>query len=480
MSRRGRKKRKALPWIILGCVVLVLGGVVLGVRAWLFGGEKIDPKDPEIQKIDTTIPDVEREGVVKTFVIGGTDDDGTRTDVLMLGCYDGNKNTATLMNIPRDTCVEINGKHRKINSAYSHGKEEGLLACLEDTLGFKPDYYFVVGLDAFRSIVDLVGGVEVDVPFDMNYDDSSQGLSIHLKKGLQTLNGAQAEGFVRYRKGYADADLGRIRAQQAFMTSLFKKCLSFNNWTKIPQMMQTVLGNKNINTNIGLDDALSLAKMALNLDMENVQMLTAPSEPCSYQGESFVSFYEDEMLEVLNKYFNLYKTPLTSKDTNIIEISKEYANIYGNTEGTSMGEIDENGVVYHKYSGGSSSGKNNGSSSGSSSSGSSGSGSSGGSAEKPEEPSEPSGGQSGGTTDPNGGQTGTEPGNPSGGQPGTDPNQPAEPTEPVEPTEPTEPTTPPADPEPTTPAEPTTPTQPTEPTNPTGPVVTPEEPPAEE
>ncbi len=91
-----------------------------------------------------------------------------------------------------------------------------------DLLGFPVDGYVLVDLEAFQKTVDLVRGVEFDVPMDMNYEDPSQNLYIHLQKGLQTLDGEQAMGLVRFRKGYATQDIQRTQTQQQFLKALAK------------------------------------------------------------------------------------------------------------------------------------------------------------------------------------------------------------------------------------------------------------------
>lgn len=87
---------------------------------------------------------------------------------------------------------------------------------LEDGLGIPVDFWAIVDLDGFSGIVDAVGGVEMDLTYDMDYEDPDQDLYIHLKKGVQTLNGDQAEQFVRFRYGYAQGDIGRVDGSESF------------------------------------------------------------------------------------------------------------------------------------------------------------------------------------------------------------------------------------------------------------------------
>ena len=192
-------------------------------------------EEPELD-VPTEQPKALQDGVYN-ILICGTDDDGTRTDTIIIAHLDANDHTVALLSIPRDTPVATGGGGlMKINSVYAGGGKDGmerLAARLKDLLGFPVDGYVLVDLEAFQKTVDLVGGVEFDVPMDMNYEDPSQNLYIHLQKGLQTLDGEQAMGLVRFRKGYATQDIQRTQTQQQFLKALAKQCLSVSSLTKL-------------------------------------------------------------------------------------------------------------------------------------------------------------------------------------------------------------------------------------------------------
>ena len=103
------------------------------------------------------------------------------------------------MSIPRDTRVLIDNKYRKINFAYPYGGIELAAGTVSELLDVNIKYYIFVDTFAFRIIVDLLGGVDIDVPVNLDYDDPTQDLHIHLKKGLQHLDGEHAEQYVRFR-----------------------------------------------------------------------------------------------------------------------------------------------------------------------------------------------------------------------------------------------------------------------------------------
>ena len=138
------------------------------------------------------------------------------------------------VSIPRDSKAIIGGKAHKINYAYNKGGTKLLADTISEQLGIPVDYTVCVNLQGFTALVDAIGGVDFEVPINMDYDDPIQGLSIHFKKGMQHLSGADALRVVRFRHnndgtGYGSEDLGRMQTQQKFLKAVAKKMLSFEN-----------------------------------------------------------------------------------------------------------------------------------------------------------------------------------------------------------------------------------------------------------
>src|SRR5699024_2778105 len=157
---------------------------------------EIDEETGEEVELEVEVPASHKEGFYN-ILICGTDDDGGRTDTIMIARLDTNDHTVALMSVPRDTLISGNYSVPKINSIYGsggQGKEgmEALKTKLAQLLGFEVDGYVLVKLDVFIELVDLVDGVEFDVPMRMYYTDPTQDLYIDLQPGLQTLNGEQA------------------------------------------------------------------------------------------------------------------------------------------------------------------------------------------------------------------------------------------------------------------------------------------------
>ena len=145
---------------------------------------------------------VEAKEVYVLFMGVSTDLKQKLTDTIMLMGYNPEKQKAFIVSIPRDTFVGRNlntaTAKDKINSLYSVSPEKTVSA-VEKLTNVEIDYYVMMNTDSLIKIVDILGGVQFDVPINMNYDDKSQNLHIHLKKGPQLINGKKAEGLLRFR-----------------------------------------------------------------------------------------------------------------------------------------------------------------------------------------------------------------------------------------------------------------------------------------
>ncbi|MGI5285094.1 LCP family protein [Nonomuraea polychroma] len=183
---------------------------------------------------------------------------GQRTDSMMLLHIPEGSDRPTLVSLPRDSAVTIPGKGRdKLNSAYSIGGPKLLARTVETVTGIHVDHYMEIGFAGFVDIVDAIGGVEINVRADV--DDPLAGLK--LKKGTQVLNGAQALGYVRTRKGGALPDFERTKRQRQFLGAVVKKAASpgvlINPFTSIPLAMSATDAVQ-VDTSTGAFDMLSL------------------------------------------------------------------------------------------------------------------------------------------------------------------------------------------------------------------------------
>ena len=193
-----------------------------------------------------------------------------------------------------------------------------LRALISRSFGTPIDFYAQVNLDGFVNIVDAVGGVDVYVQQNMDYDDPYQNLHIHIKQGQQHLNGKDAEGFIRFRYGYAAADIARIDAQKIFMTEFIKKVVSLEGIKNINTLIKEI--NNNLKTDISLSNAMYFATNALDIDFSKIVMLTMPGSPLYKDGVSYYSVDKKTLIEYVNTYLNKFNEPLEEENFLAYEI----------------------------------------------------------------------------------------------------------------------------------------------------------------
>lgn len=241
---------------------------------------EIEPEDPyeNLTELERLIAESERINIL----LFGTD--GGRADTIMLVSYDPENKLADVVSVPRDTYHKVPGYdlsgQYKINAVYGFrgdGGSEGMKKYLSAFLGVPIDYTVRVSYNGVGAIVDTLGGIEVNVPFAMNYDDTAADppLHIHLEPGRQVLNGEQAMGYLRWRKNNGEAgqgDLPRIERQQEFVKLVAKKALSF----KLPTVIKT--GLNYVRTDLPLDQALYLGTKVVGFSFDNLEMHRLPGE----------------------------------------------------------------------------------------------------------------------------------------------------------------------------------------------------------
>lgn len=263
---------------------------------------------------DTPAGHTRRAGVY-TILLIGMDQQQSLSDVLMLVTYDTANATVDVLQIPRDTysnylCNGSTSSIHNINRAIYRGGIDGLEEEIKHLIGFGVDYYVSVNMDGFKKIVNKMGGIQFDLPRDMDYDDPFQDLHIHLKKGYQTFNGTDALALMRYRSGYYNADVGRVEMRSKFLKAAASQLLSTSNAAKVVELAGTLFDNTK--TDLTLSDLQAFAKEALKIKIDNVNFHTLPGTGVT--GNPYWWPYEKELLTMINDYFNPYNEPITYID----------------------------------------------------------------------------------------------------------------------------------------------------------------------
>ena len=305
-AKRARKRKKRG---CLGCgcmtVLTLFGVLVLCLTlafSWLF------------QRPESSVPIGARKKDTSTVLLCGTDKDGTRTDTMMLLYMSGSEKQVGLLSLPRDTyTITAAGYGAKLNSAYGRngtGEEgmEGLLDYVQEIIGYRPDGYILVDMTLVPQIVDLMGGLDVEVP--MTFDLADQ----HLEAGMQHLNGAQVLQLLRFRKGYTMQDLDRIKVQRSVIKAAMEQWVSAAHIPDLGDALDLVENNSL--TNLNARNLLWMGKTIL-LNMEDLQSDTLPGYATYIGDASYYVLYRQEVADLINDRYNPYREEILAENLKI-------------------------------------------------------------------------------------------------------------------------------------------------------------------
>jgi LCP family protein required for cell wall assembly len=275
-------------------------------------GSKLENEDSVEHSVNdkgTKSNDVESEENLKallrplTILLYGVDKrtntyDRGRPDTIMLALINPKKKQLSLISLPRDAYVSIPGyKNHKLNTSFSRGGVDLTIETIENLLDCNIDGYASIDFKGFKQLVNMVGGIEMDVEREMHYDATEDGTQIHLSKGLQHLNGKQALDYVRFRHsndGRTDSDYKRMDRQQKILTALGKKISSYRSITKVYRMLD-VIGN-NVKTSLRPKQLDLLIRTFSNFKMHELER-TSLTGVGNYQNGMWVELISKEEKE---------------------------------------------------------------------------------------------------------------------------------------------------------------------------------------
>lgn len=276
--------------------VVILGAILLYT--------KISGGDIEDSPLSFWNEDVKE---TKTVLIAGLHPDGPLTDFILLARYSPKSGKINAMSIPRDTKV-IGSIDGKINSTYAKKRNmQDLVDKVTEITSVSIDNYVLIDTKAVKKMVDAIGGIPMEIPINMKYDDFEQGLHIDLKKGYQVLDGNKAEQFIRFRKnndgtGYPLGDVQRIDAQKEFIKSAVNTVLKPSIITKLPELI--TLGFELIKTDINISDVLEYLDDVKKFNTENLRIETMPGEGKYIDNISYFVQDTKKTTELVEELFN--------------------------------------------------------------------------------------------------------------------------------------------------------------------------------
>ena len=302
-KKRGIGKKIALVIIF----IILIAGAVFGYNVYKNGGGLKGFLATAIGHNQETLKNLPK---MYCLLLGQSEE---LTDTIMIAEYDPQLQQASILSIPRDTFIGDNEAtatpSQKINAVYSIGIDS-MLKEINELTGLNIQYYLKVDTEAFKALVDAVGGVTFDVPIDMKYDDNRQNLHIDLKAGVQLLDGDKAEQLVRFRHNndgstypyeYGMEDLGRMKTQRNFLTELAKQTLKPENIFKINDFID--IANKYIETNLDFDTIKDYVPYVVEFNVDNLRTEQLPGEPAYANGWAVYLADEEETAEMIDELF---------------------------------------------------------------------------------------------------------------------------------------------------------------------------------
>ncbi len=247
------------------------------------------------------------------ILLAGVDDHNGGSDTVILMSVDSKQHRVFGVSIPRDTKAIVNGRPYKMNAAYKIGGMPLLARTISEQMSIPVDYTVEIDLAGFAAVIDAIGGVDFEVPLDMDYEDPAQNLEIHVAKGLQHLDGQTALKVVRFRhnsdgSGYGDEDLGRIRTQQNFLKAAAKRLLSLNSLTKLDDMAR--IFQKYVKTDLTLLNLAWLGREGLQAGADGIQFATLPGTWKS----PYIYTDAEKALAIINEHLNPWQEDRTLDD----------------------------------------------------------------------------------------------------------------------------------------------------------------------
>lgn len=302
---------------------------------------------PELQAV-LVDSDVAREPFYMLLL--GTDgrpgETSYRADTIILARIDPTEQQVTLISIPRDTRITYKGETMKINAAHTEEGAAGMVEAVNELCGIEISHYAEISFDGLVQLVDALGGVEVNVPDEI---DDPKAADFTIEPGLQTLNGEQALAFCRSR-AFADGDYTRMRHQRIFVAALANTILNKTDATQLPGIIDAMADM--VATDLSLPDILSLANAMRGMDTDSMWTANIPSHAGGdtyINGVSYVFVHEEELEEMMARV-DAGEDPEgpqsglsldSGSSTTIGDLSNNEANDWANGTATTSGSSSE-------------------------------------------------------------------------------------------------------------------------------------------
>ena len=338
---KGGKKKKRIRWwqillITLLVIALIFGGafaLIMGAITPAGGNIKLNqlintPKEFQGKEFNILVTGVDRSstGDLSAGAANDSNVNDGMTDMILYVHFNNETGEMKMLQIPRDTMVttdaSVSGNYRINGVAKTQGSDgnnnmAALCELVADQYKLHIDGFVTIRLEMLTELVDLFGGVEINVPVDVDYAALGLGDSV-IHAGYQTLNGASMEFLLRARKIYPDGDIGRLNMQRQFYAALFRKLKSIGNIWDVAKLTPAVLNY--METNLSASDLISFAISMLKIDSSKIMICQMPviSGP-QYNGQSLLYPARQADADLLNQYFRENTGPVDASQLNLCD-----------------------------------------------------------------------------------------------------------------------------------------------------------------
>lgn len=286
-----------------------------------------------------------------TVLFLGFDEDGAMSDVNWVFQFDIAGAKLNVLQIPRDTSMpDYTGSYTsKFNSIYSQGNPEKspiqrVVDAVQENFGIPIDAYVTTNCYDIVSMVDLVGGIPITLDEEIIYEPEKI-----IPAGSTVLDGEKAEWFVRYRHGFAEGDIGRVKNQRKFLAAAMEKMLhiySDEGKTKFYGYLKSIYENEYILTDLSLENISMIADFASTITLDAVQVNMVPGEgawhyPPEHQKQSVWSVHKQATIDMLNEYYRPYQNDLLPEQSALVELVTDYLNTYNDNTGDTLDELQD-------------------------------------------------------------------------------------------------------------------------------------------
>ena len=281
----------------------------------------------------------------------GFDEDGFRSDVNWIFQFDIAAAKINVLQIPRDTFMPVYTSNitGKFNSIYGQGSGDktpiqNVVSAVQENFGIPIDAYVTTHCYDIVDIVNLIGGIPVELDEQIMYEADKI-----IPAGKSTLTGQQAEWFVRYRHGFSEGDIGRVKNQRLFLAAAMEKLLNIyeeEGSLAFYGYLKEIYDNEYIHTDLSVEEIGMIADFASTVSMENVQVNMVPGEGADFYAPdgnnySVWSVHKQAAIDMLNEYYRPYQNDLTLEESALEELVTNYLTTHNDDTSDNLQELHD-------------------------------------------------------------------------------------------------------------------------------------------